>query len=48
MNLVEPTVNAESEILAREYAKYQISFLAGVDGADKYAHRVAVHNQTVR
>jgi len=48
MNLVESTVNAESEILAREYAKYQISFLAGVDGADKYAHRVAVHNQTVR
>ena len=41
---VEPTMSAESRVLAREYAKYQISFLAGI-GADKYAHRVVVHNQ---
>ena len=40
---VEPTMNAESRVLAREYAKYQISLLTGI-GADKYAHRVIVHN----
>ena len=44
--LVEPTMNAESRVLAREYAKYQISFLTGI-GADKYAHRVVVHNQVM-
>jgi hypothetical protein len=43
--LVKPTMSAESGVLAREYAKYQLSFLAGAAGADKYAHRVVVHNQ---
>jgi len=41
---VEPTMSAESRVLSQEYAKYQISLLAGI-GADKYAHRVVVHNQ---
>jgi len=41
---VEPTMSAESRVLSHEYAKYQISLLAGI-GADKYAHRVVVHNQ---
>ena len=43
---VTPTMSAESRVLAREYAKYQISLLAGI-GADKYAHRVIVHNQAI-
>jgi len=42
--LVAPTASAESEYLAREYAKYQIVMLAGA-GVDKYAHRIIVHNQ---
>lgn len=42
--LVTPTQSAESRYLAKEYAKYQVAFMAGL-GVDKYAHRVIVHNQ---
>jgi len=42
--LVAPTQRAESRYLAKEYAKYQVAFMAGL-GVDKYAHRVIVHNQ---
>jgi hypothetical protein len=42
--LVSPTASAESRYLAKEYAKYQVSFMAGL-GVNKYAHRVVVHNQ---
>jgi hypothetical protein len=42
--LVSPTASAESRYLAKEYAKYQVSFMAGL-GVNKYAHRVIVHNQ---
>lgn len=44
--LVTPNMSAETRYLAREYAKYQVAFLAGA-GADKYAHRVVVHNQVM-
>jgi len=42
--LVTPTLSAESQYLAREYAKYQVSFLAGA-GVNKYVSRIVVHNQ---
>jgi hypothetical protein len=42
--LVSPTQSAESSYLAKEYAKYQVAFMAGL-GVNKYAHRVVVHNQ---
>jgi hypothetical protein len=44
---VEPNLSAESRYLAREYAKYQVSLLAGA-GADRYIHRVVVHNQVMQ
>lgn len=44
--LVSPTQSAESRYLAKEYAKYQVAFMAGL-GVDKYAHRVIVHNQVI-
>jgi hypothetical protein len=39
-----PPLSAESRYLAREYAKYQLSFMAGAD-TDKYAKLLVVHNQ---
>jgi len=36
--------SAESRYLAKEYAKYQLSFLAGAD-LEKRAHLVVLHNQ---
>lgn len=47
-HVVKPIITDETEILAREYAKYQVSFLSGDPGYDKYAHRIIVHNQTAR
>ncbi|HUW11874.1 MAG TPA: hypothetical protein VM537_19260 [Anaerolineae bacterium] len=44
--LVSTTPGAESRYLAREYANYQLSLLAGTSPA--YAHRVVVHNQVTR
>ena len=35
--------SAESKYLAREYAKYQLSFLAGA--GSQYAQAVVIHNQ---
>jgi hypothetical protein len=45
-SLVKKEVSAETRYLAKEYAKYQLSFLAGAND-DKYTHRVAIHNQVV-
>jgi len=37
---------AESKVLAKEYAKYQLSFLTGA-GIDKYAIATVLANQSV-
>jgi len=45
--VLRPQESAESRYLAREYAKYQLSYLTGV-GRDKHAHRVVLHNQVAQ
>jgi hypothetical protein len=42
-NLAGSTVSAEARLLAKEYAKYQLSFLTSGQ-ADKYAHLAVLHN----
>jgi hypothetical protein len=42
--LASQDISEETRVLAKEYAKYQLSFLSGAD--DRFVQRVAVHNLT--